>query len=109
MGANVQTRSWVSGYFDRLVAKTLTQKALKGVIEFANYAAGRYALRTEAGGYTIFQLPVSVVLAIDDTVTGDLEAVAAQSYRIGGVGDLTVFVEKAGLTQPAAEACVGTL
>lgn len=110
MGANVPTRSGFSGYSGRLVVKTLTQTAVapKGVIEFANHAAGRYALRTKVGGYTIFQLPAQgAVLAIDDTVTGDLEALAAQSYRIGGVGDVNVFVEKACLTRSAAEAWLG--
>jgi hypothetical protein len=109
MGANVPTRSGFSSYSGRLVAKTLTQTAVapKGVIEFANHAAGRYALHTSSG-YTIFQLPAQgVVLAIDDTVTGDLEALAAQSYRIGGVGDVNVFVEKACLTRSAAEAWLG--
>lgn len=82
--------------------------APKGVIEFANEAAGRFALRTKSGGYTIFQLRAQgVVLVIDDTVSGDLEALAVQSYRIGGVGDVNVFVEKAGLTHLVAEAWVG--
>lgn len=36
-----------------------------------------------------------------------LEALAAQSYRIGGVGDVNVFVEKACLTRSAAEAWLG--
>ena len=48
--------------------------------------AGRYALCTETGGYAIFQLLAQgVVLAIDDTVTGDLEALTVQTYRIAGV------------------------
>jgi len=80
---------------------------MTGVIVLANERAGRFAVRTETGGYTVFQLLAPrALLAIDDAVTGDLDALTVQTYRIRGVGDVNVFAEKCRLTRSEAQAWV---
>ena len=83
---------------------------MNGVIEFANPEGGRYGVRTEPGGYTVFQLlPQDVAISVDDAVTGDLEALTVQAYRVAELRNVSVFVENTGLTRSAAEAWVANM
>lgn len=83
---------------------------MNGVIEFASPEGGRYGVRTELGGYTVFQLLAQdAVISVDDTVTGDLEALTLQAYRIAELRSVSVFVENTGLTRAAAQAWVANL
>jgi hypothetical protein len=84
------------------------QPLMRGIVEFTNPQAGRYALRTEAGTYSVFQLLAGdVVPGISATVTVELEALTTQAYRIRGVGAVSLFAEKTRLTRSAAAAWLG--
>ena len=66
-------------------------------------------MRTETGGCTVFQiLTPRTLIAIDDAVTGEFDALTVQTYRIRGIGDVNVFAEKCRLTRSEAQAWVGT-
>lgn len=83
---------------------------MNGVIEFANPEGGRYAARTELGGYTVFQLLAQdLVISVGHTVAGDLDALTLQAYRVTELRNVSVFVENTGLTRSAAQAWVANL
>ena len=76
---------------------------MHGVIEFANPQIARYSVRTDSGGYTVFQLlDQGVVLQVGGVVEGDLESLAVQTYSVRGMGNMNVFAEKSSLKRSAA-------
>ena len=66
---------------------------MKGKIAFANRHRGRYAVLTDDGDYTIFELLQLTDVAVGDLVTGDLHAVGGEDFSIGGSSGVSVFVE----------------
>lgn len=77
---------------------------MKGIVEFRNPLSGRYAVRTEAGGYTTFRLLAGgVVLEAGEDVSGELEGRALQTLRSEKHGYMNVFVENARLVRSAAQ------
>ena len=81
---------------------------MKGVIEFANRKTGRYAVRTDAGRFTIFQvLSAGAALSVDETVSGELEAPTLEIYDTARHGRIRVFAEETYCTRSNAEAWVG--
>ena len=80
---------------------------MKGVIEFRNPLVGRYAVRTETGHYTTFQLLVAgVVLDPGEDVTGEFDILALQTVHSAKRGYMNIFIEKARLVRAAAQAWV---
>jgi hypothetical protein len=67
---------------------------MKGKIAFANRQHGRYAVLTDDGDYTLFELPQSADVAVGDLVTGDLHTPGGKDFSIGGSGGVSVLVEK---------------
>jgi len=81
---------------------------MKGVIEFANRKTGRYAVRTDAGRFTIFQvLSAGAALSVDETVRGELEALSLEIYDTAKHGRIRVFAEETDCTRSTAKAWVG--
>jgi len=66
---------------------------MKGKIAFANRNRSRYAVLTDDGDYTLFELPQSADVAVGDLVTGNLNAVGSADFSIGGSSDVSVVVE----------------
>ena len=66
---------------------------MKGKIAFANRHRGRYAVLTDDGDYTLFELLQSADVAIGDLVTGDMNAVGGVDFSIGGSSGVSVLVE----------------
>jgi hypothetical protein len=66
---------------------------MKGKIAFANRHRRRYAVLTDDGDYTLFELLQSTDVAVGDLVTGNLNAVGGGDLSIGGSSDVSVIVE----------------
>ena len=79
----------------------------KGMIEFANCKAGRYAVSTSAERYTIFQvLSAGAPLNVGETINGELETLTLQIYSTGEHGRISVFAEAVCCIRSAAKAWV---
>jgi len=76
---------------------------MRGTIALANGRRGRYAVLTEDGDYTLFELLESVDLAVGEPVTGDFNAVAGETYESERHGKLSVFAENYHCTLSFAE------
>ena len=78
---------------------------MKGVIEFANRRAGHYALRTEDGQFTIFQmLSEGTGLNRNEELSGDLQTPGVQIFGTAAHGQVSVFVERTHCARAVAEA-----
>lgn len=90
-----------------LRGKKSPPNAPKGMIEFVNRKAGRYAVSTSAEKYTIFQvLSAGTSLNVGETVSGALDALTVQSYESSHSGRISVFAEAVYCTRSAAKAWV---
>lgn len=66
---------------------------MKGKIAFANSQRRRYAVLTDDGDYTTFELRQVAIVAVGDFVTGNLNAVGDVDFSIGGSSGVNVLVE----------------
>jgi hypothetical protein len=66
---------------------------MKGKIAFTNRHRGRYAVLTDDGDYTTFELLQSADVAVGDLVTGDMSAAGGKDFSIGGSSGVSVSVE----------------
>jgi hypothetical protein len=63
---------------------------VEGFIELANHRLGRYAVRTDAGDYTLFETVGRVPLEVDELVWGDFCSVPGETYRTERHGAVAV-------------------
>jgi hypothetical protein len=75
---------------------------MKGVIEFADRARGRYAVQDASGDYTIFELHEHDMLEVGSTVSGDLGRTGEAIYSVRDEGSVRVIVEDCFCTRAAA-------
>ncbi len=66
---------------------------MKGKIAFANHRSRRYAVLTDDGDYTLFELLQAAEVAVGDFVSGNLHAVGDEDFSIGGSSGMSVLVE----------------
>jgi len=79
---------------------------MNGVIEFANPELARYAVRTEDGDFTIFDLLSRATLNVGEGVTGDFHIVTVCCYRSQHHGYVSVYAEKDHCTRSLASGWV---
>lgn len=65
---------------------------MNGVIAMANAGRNRYAVETDNGGFTIFELLEGATLEVGERVRGDLESVGSETFSVEGRA-CSVFVE----------------
>jgi len=63
---------------------------VEGFIELANHSLGRYAVRTDAGDYTLFETVSDVPLEVDELVWGDFYSIPSEIYRTERHGEVSV-------------------
>ena len=63
---------------------------MEGFVELANRRLGRYAVRTDAGDYTLFETADGVALEVDELVWGDFCAIPGDVYRTERHGTVAV-------------------
>ena len=63
---------------------------MEGFIELANHSLGRYAVRTDAGDYTLFKTVGDVPLEVDELVWGDFYCIPGGIYRTERHGEVSV-------------------
>lgn len=66
---------------------------MKGTIAFANSHRGRYAVLTEDGDYTIFELLEGAEIEFGETMSGDFNAAEGQTFRGAQGQNVSVSVE----------------
>jgi hypothetical protein len=66
---------------------------MNGNIAFANPALARYAVRTDCGDYTLFELRGRSDLREGDRLSGEFHMVRRASYRTEKHGEVTVYAE----------------
>jgi hypothetical protein len=79
---------------------------MKGVIAFANPELARYAVRTEQGDFTIFDLLSRAQLDVGEGLTGDFHVVSVSCYRSEHHGYVSVYVAKDRCTRSLASGWV---
>ena len=82
------------------------QNGMNGVIAFANPELARYAVRTNQGDFTIFDLLSRAQLDVGEAMTGDFHVVAVSCYRSQHHGYVSVYVAKDRCTQSLASGWV---
>ena len=82
------------------------EQGRKGVIAFANPQIGRYAVRTEQGDFTIFDLLSRAQLDVGEVMTGDFHMVAVSCYRSQHHGYVSVYVARNRCTRSLASGWV---
>ena len=63
---------------------------MEGFIELANHGLGRYAVRTDAGDYTVFETVGDVPLEVDELVWGDFHSIPGVLYRTERHGEVGI-------------------
>ena len=63
---------------------------MEGFIELANPGLGRYAVRTDAGDYTLFETVGVIPLEVDELVWGDFHSIPGETYRTERHGQVGV-------------------
>ena len=80
----------------------LAQSAMNGVIAFANPELARYAVRTEEGDFTLFDLLSRTRLDVGERMTGDFHVVTVCCYRSEHHGYVSVYVAQDHCTRSLA-------
>ena len=66
---------------------------MNGNIAFANPALARYAVRTDGGDYTLFELRGRYELSEGERLSGEFHMVRHALYRTEQHGEVTVYAE----------------
>ena len=66
---------------------------MNGNIAFANPALARYAVHTDGGDYTLFELRGRYELSEGDRLSGEFHMVQRARYRTEKHGAVTVYAE----------------
>ena len=89
-----------------LTTSRRAEQGMKGVIAFANPELARYAVRTEQGDFTIFDLLSRAQLDVGEGLTGDFHVVSVSCYRSEHHGYVSVYVAKDRCTRSLASGWV---
>lgn len=81
-------------------------EGMSGVIAFANPKLARYAVRTEHGDFTIFDLLSRAQLDVGEGMTGDFHTAAVCCYHSAHHGYVSVFAAKDRCTRSLASGWV---
>jgi hypothetical protein len=90
----------------RIAPSRSPKSGINGVIAFANPDIARYAVRTEQGDFTIFDLLSRAQLDVGEGMTGDFHVVSVSCYRSEHHGYVSVYVAQDHCTRSLASGWV---